>query len=249
MIVGLGSSAKRENQMPSTRMGVVALIRQTLIKAQEYADKIERYQKEKKGPPPPRDFSMEAMIPVIKGEMPVMIHCERKDDILTALRIADEFKLKIILTGASDAYKIVDEIKKRNVPVVLESIFRGGGNIEDKDFNEKNPAILSKAGIRINFALGDYLIWYIPLGLMGADPLEVAAFAYKNGMSEEAALRAVTIDAARIIGCETRIGSLEPGKDADILILRGHPFLTQSVPEAVFIDGKLVYQRKPGENL
>ncbi len=249
MIVGLGSSAKRENQMPSTRMGIVALIRQTLIKAQEYADKIERYRKEKNGAILPRDLSLEALVPVIKGEMPVMFHCERKDDILTALRIADEFNLKIVLTGAADAHKVVDEIKKRDVPVILESIFRGGGNIEDKDFNDKNAVILSQAGIRLSFTFGDYLIWYIPLGLMGADPLEVAAFAYKNGMSEEAALRAVTIDAARIIGCENRIGSLEAGKDADILILRGHPFLTQSVPEAVFIDGKLVYQRKPGEHL
>jgi len=249
MVVGLGSTAKRENTMPSTRMGVAALLRQTLIKAQEYADKVERYRKEKKEAVPARDLSLEALVPVIKGEMTVMFHCERKDDILTALRITDEFNLKTVITGAADAYKVVDEIEKRNVPVVLESIFRGGGNIEDKDFNDKNPVILSKAGIRLNFTLGDYLIWYIPLGLMGADPLEITAYAYKNGMSEDAALRTITIDAARIIGCENKIGSLEPGKDADILILRGHPFRTHSIPEAVFIDGNIVYQRKEGEHL
>jgi len=84
---------------------------------------------------------------------------------------------------------------------------------------------------------------------MGADPLEIAAFSYKNGMDEEAALRSITIDAARMIGCGDRIGSLEPGKDADILILRGHPFYTVSVPTAVFIDGEIVYQREIGENL
>ena len=129
------------------------------------------------------------------------------------------------------------------------TVFRGGGNIEDRNFSDKNPAILSKAGVPLNFTLGDYFIWYIPLGLMGADPLEIAAYVYKNGVSEDAALRAVTIDAAKIIGCEDRVGSLEAGKDADILILRGHPFQTQSIPEAVFIDGGLVYQRNERENL
>jgi len=249
MVFGLGSAAKRKNQMPSTRMGMAALLRQTLIKARNYHDQIERHKKTELGAPPVRDLSLEAMLPLVRGEMPVMVHCERLDDILTAIRIADEFNLKVMLTGAVDAYKAVEEIKKRDIPVILESVFRGGGNLEDKDFMYKNAAILSKHGIKVNFTLGDYLIWYIPLGLMGADPLEIAAFVYKNGMSEEAALRSITIDAARIIGCENRIGSLENGKDADILILRGHPFYTRSVPEAVFIDGKLVYQRKTGENL
>lgn len=250
MMVGLGSAVKRDGQMPSTRMGSAALLRQTLIKARQYARKLERNKENnKKGDVQPRDLSMEAMLPVVKGDMPVMFHCERQDDILTALRIADEFDLKAILTGAAEAHQAVDEIRKQKVPVILESLFRGGGNIEDEDFTTKNPGILSRAGIKINFTLGDYLAWYIPLSLMGADPLEAAAFAYKNGMSEEAALRAVTIDAAEIIGCDDRVGSLKPGKDADIVIIRGHPFKTQSIPEAVFIDGNLVYQRKPGEHM
>lgn len=250
MMVGLGSAVKRDGQMPSTRMGSAALLRQTLIKARQYARKLENInEKEKEKGIHPRDLSMEALIPVIKGEMPVMFHCERQDDILTALRIADEFNLKAVLTGAAEAYQAVDEIRKQNVPVILESLFRGGGNIEDEDFTVKNPGILSRAGIKINFTLGDYLAWYILLSLMGADPLEAAAFAHKNGMSQEAALRAVTIDAAEIIGCDDRVGSLKPGKDADIVIIRGHPFKTQSIPEAVFIDGNLVYQRKPGEHM
>jgi imidazolonepropionase-like amidohydrolase len=244
MMFGLGSSAKRENVMPSTRMGMAALIRQSLANAVDYKNRMENRENEDNEASLPRDFSSEALIPVIKGEMPVMVHCEREDDILTAIRIADEFHLKIVLTGASEAYKVVDEIQKRHIPVVLEQIFRGGRGIEDRDSSDKNAAILSQSGIKVNFTLGDYLAWYIPMGLMGADPLEIAAYAFKNGMSEEAALRSITIDAAEIIGCSDRVGSLEPGKDADILILRGHPFMTHSVPEAVLIDGKIVFTRK-----
>jgi imidazolonepropionase-like amidohydrolase len=249
MVIGLGKSAKRKNQMPSTRMGIAALLRETLTKATEYMEKVEMAKKEKNGKESKRDFSLEALIPVLKGEMPVMIHCERRDDILTALRIADEFKLKIIFDGATDAHKVVDEIKKRDIPVIVERVFRGIGSIEDKGFNPRSPSILAKAGVQIAFRPREGS-WYTPgAGGAGGDLLEIAAFAVKHGMSEEAALRAITIDAAKIIGMDERIGSLEPGKDADILILRGHPFKIRSVPEAVFIDGKLVYQRKEGERI
>jgi imidazolonepropionase-like amidohydrolase len=249
MLFGLGSAAKRENRMPSTRMGMAAMIRKNLFQAKSYSEKMEASPTGAKVRSHSRNFSLEALVPVIKGEMPAMFHCERKDDILTALRIADEFNLKTILTGGAEAHMVADEIKKRKIPVVLETVFRGGGNIEDRNFNLRNVAILSRAGVKVNFTLGDYLIWYIPMGLMGADPLEIAAFSYKYGMDEEAALRSITIDAARMIGCEDRIGSLEPGKDADILILKGHPFKIFSVPLTVFIDGQLVYQRQLNENL
>ncbi len=249
MVFGLGSKAKRKQQMPSTRMGVAALLRQTLTKAREYKDSRETYEKNKKGTPPARDLSLEALVPVIKGEMPVIIHAERKDDILTALRIADEFKLKIVLDGATDAYKLVDEIKTRGIPVILEEIMRGAGNIEDKDFNNFNPAILAKAGIPVAFRPKEGL-WYWPAaGLTGGDLLEIAAYACRFGMPEEAALKAVTIEAAKIAGISDRVGSLEPGKDADLIILGGHPLKTASVPEAVFIGGKIIYQKKPGAHL
>jgi imidazolonepropionase-like amidohydrolase len=250
MLFGLGRSAKRKDKMPTTRMGIAALLRETLTKAQEYKDKIEQYEKDKKGKKPQRDLSMEALIPVLKGEMPVMIHCERKDDILTALRIADEYKLRVILDGATDAYKVVNEIKKRNIPVVLEDLFRGiGSNIEDKGFNPENPSILAKAGIIVAFRPGEGS-WYTPAaGWGGGDLFEIAALAFKNGMPEEEALKAITINAAKAIGLEKKVGSLEKGKDADILILGGHPFKTRSIPQAVFIDGKLIYQMKEAEHL
>jgi imidazolonepropionase-like amidohydrolase len=249
MVFGLGAQARRKQQMPSTRMGIADLIREALQKARDYQSACAAYEKDKKGQPPARDMSMEALVPVIKGEMPVLIHCERKDDILTALRLADEFKLKVILDGATEAYAVVDEIKKRNIPVILEDILRGVGNIEDAGFSNSNPAVLARAGIPVAFRAKEGLWQWPAAGMTGGDLLEIAAFACRNGMSEDAALRAVTIDAARIAGIEDRVGSLEPGKDADILILRGHPFRTGSVAEAVFLEGKMIFKRNPRAHL
>jgi imidazolonepropionase-like amidohydrolase len=249
MVFGFGKSARRKGEMPTTRMGIAALLRGTLTKALEYRDMRASWDKRKEGPEPARDLSLEALVPVVEGKMPVIAHAERMDDILTALRLADEFKLKLILDGATDAYRVVDEIKKRGVPVILEEILRGVGQVEDAGFSNSNPAILAKAGIPVAFRSKEGLWQWPAAGQPGGDPLEVAAFAVRYGMPEDAALRAVTIDAARIAGIADRVGSLEPGKDADILVLRGHPLGTTSIPEAVFMDGKLVYQSRPDEHI
>ena len=244
MVMGLGSSPKREGKMPSTRMGIAALARETLIKAREYQR--DRESGPDNGASRTRDLNLEALIPVLQGETPVLVHAERRDDIHSALRIADEFGLRIILDGATDAYKLAGELAERGIPVIVEDLFRGAGNIEDQGFNPRAPAILSGAGVRLGFRPNINSSWFTPgSGSPGGDLLEMAAFAVRKGMDPEAALRSVTIDAARIIGLEDRVGSLERGKDADLLILRGHPLQTRSVPEAVFIEGSLVYRRDP----
>lgn len=250
MVFGFGPQAKRANAMPSTRMGLAALLRETLVKAREHQASIDRWEKdkEKKGPRP-SDLSLEALVPVLKGEMPVLVHADREDDIRTALRIADEFKLRVILDGATDAWKLAAELQKRDIPVILDNIFRGLGQIEDAGFNPRNPALLAEAGVRIAFK-PETGSWMVPgPGEAGGDPLEIAAFAVRNGLSEEAALRAVTIDAARIAGVETTTGSLEAGKDADLVLLGGPPLATRTVPEAVFSDGRLVFRNAPGRHL
>ncbi len=243
MVFGFGASAKRSGQSPSTRMGLAALLRENLVKAQEYQASKERYDKDKKGSPPSLDVAMEALLPVLGGRLPVLVHAEREDDIRTALRVADEFKLRLVLDGATDAWKLAPELAKRDIPVILEDIFRGLGQVEDKGFNAQAPVILAKAGVRMAFRAAEGSRWTPGVGEAGGDPLEIAAFAVRHGLAEDAALRAVTIDAARIAGVADRAGSLEPGKDADLLILRGHPFATRSIPEAVFIGGRVVYQR------
>ncbi|MDH4197879.1 MAG: amidohydrolase family protein [Candidatus Aminicenantes bacterium] len=244
MVFGFGASAKRSGQLPSTRMGLAALLRENLVKAQEYQAGKDRYEKDKKGTPPSLDLAMEALVPVLGGRLPVLVHAEREDDIRTALRIADEYKLRLILDGATDAWKLAPELARREVPVILEDIFRGLGQVEDRGFNPQAAAILVKAGVRVAFRAAEGSSWTPGLGEAGGDPLEIAAFAVRNGLAEDAALRAVTIDAARIAGIADRNGSLEPGKDADLLVLRGHPFGTRSIPEAVFIGGRVVYERK-----
>ena len=241
MVFGLGNAVKRKNQLPSTRMGIAHLLRETLTRAREYNKKGETQNQ--------NDDSLEALLPVIRGEMPVMVHCERKNDILSALRIADEFNLKLILTGATDAYKVCNEIKKRNIPVILESVYRRKTNPDDKDFNPATPSILARAGIRVAFRPEEGGLWNRPSVVWGGgDSLEISSLAVKFGMSEEAALKAITIEAARIIEMDKRVGSLEPGKDADILILKGHPLRVRALPQAVFIDGKLVYRKEKGEH-
>jgi|Deesub1362A_J573_1020465.scaffolds.fasta_scaffold00827_8 imidazolonepropionase-like amidohydrolase len=247
MMFGLGAEAKRPDQLPSTRMGIMAVLRETLIRAQEYRKKLV-IGKEKKIEVK-RDFSLEALIPVLERRQPVIIHCERKDDILRAIKLADEFGLKIILDGATDAYKLVEKLKVRKIPVIIEDLFRGTGNIEDIGFNPQSPAILSRAGIKIAFRAREGS-WYTPgPAWPGGDLLEIAAFAVKNGLSEEEALRAVTRYAAEIIGMDNEIGSLQSGKRADLVILSGHPFRTESVPVVVFIDGKIVYRQEKTERV
>lgn len=246
VVFGLGDPAKRQNAPPLTRMGIVSLLREKLQKALEY-----RGMKERARNPEDMAFdaSAEALLPVLEGKTPVMVHCDRMDDIHTALRLADEFKLRMILAGGTEAYKVADEIRSRNIPVVLERVFRRTTKTDDGDYDPRNPALLSRKGVRVAFKAEDGGLWTRPaVAWGGGDLLEIAALAVQHTMDPEAALKAITLDAAAIIGLDDRLGSLEIGKDADFLILGGHPLRVRALPQAVFIDGKLVYAKKKGEH-
>jgi len=249
MVFGMGDLAKRTNSMPTTRMGIAYLLRKALTKAREYMDQKGLKNGKENEMRSPRNFSTEALIPVLQRKKAVLIHCHRSDDIRAAIRLADEFNLKMILTGGTEAYKVADEIKRRGIPVILERIYRRRTRFDDGDFEPSNPALLAKAGIRFAFKPEEGGRWIAPaVAWGGGDMMELAALAVKHGLDEERALRAITIDAAKIIEMDQRVGSLEPGKDANILILKGHPLRVRSLPVAVFIEGKLVYLKEAGEH-
>ncbi|MBC7098771.1 amidohydrolase [Candidatus Bipolaricaulota bacterium] len=250
MKMALGENPKRvygeQKKTPSTRMGNAAVLREWLTKAQNYLERWERYRRrlaeckagEKEPEPPERDLRLEELARVLKGEIPAHIHAHRADDILTALRIADEFGIKkLVLIHATEGYKVADILAERGVPCVVGPILFSRRKYELRGMTPKNPAILSRAGVKVAIQTDQIsAVKYI---------LFDAALAIREGMDEKEALKAITIYPAEILGVADRVGSLEPGKDADLVILSAHPFeLTKSRVEVVLIDGKIVYQEK-----
>lgn len=224
-----------KKQTPQTRMAIAALIRETLMKAVEYKEKKERAN----GDPekmPAFDIKMEALIPVLNREIPLKAHAHRADDIFTAIRIAREFGLKITLDHVTEGHLIVDILKKENIPLIVGPSFGERCKIELKELSFKTPGILSNAGIKIAL-MTDHPV--IPLQHLTM----CAAYAVKEGMKAEEALKAITINAAQILGIEDRVGSIEPGKDADIAIFDKDPLDIMSRTTYVFINGRQVFKR------
>jgi imidazolonepropionase-like amidohydrolase len=240
----------KKNVNPSTRMGEAALLRQTLIDAQDYAEKIVSYkkklkdyeQKEKEGKaepdkkpvPPPTNFKLQSLIPVIKGELPLILRANRYDDILTALRIADEFKLQLILNQGADAYKAAKKLADRNIPVILGQMPPYRSTQETMSALYENAALLHKAGVKITFQTGSAH----NIGSL----LQQASLSVSHGLPYEVALKALTINPAEIFGIEDRLGSLEKGKRADIVIFDGDPLNSLSHIKMVITEGRIVFK-------
>ena len=228
--------------MPMTKMGTAYLVRQAMLEAQEYGDGLARYRKEKakkpETPPPPRDLKKEAMLKVLNKELPVHIHVASADDIMTAVRLAEEFGFsKLSLGHASEAYKVADELARRGVIVVVgpEMI------VHDDEGRWINLAdVLVKRGVEVNIMTDADVVQQPFLRYQ-------AAVAVKYGMDPAEALKAITINPARLAGADKRIGSLEAGKDADLDVFDGDPFDPQSRVLRVFINGRQVYPISPSE--
>lgn len=237
MKVAFGENPKRvyngKGKMPSTRMATAALLRTVLTETKNYMDK--KKKAEEKGDAFDVQLKYEALIPVLKKEIPLKAHAHRADDILTALRIAKEFDVKITLDHCTEGHLIKEYIRESKVPAIVGPTLSHNSKIELTNKTFKTPRALTEEGIKVAIMTDHPVIpiEYLPL---------TAALAMKEGLSFEDTLKAVTINPAEIAGIDDRVGSIEKGKDADLVVLTGSPFEVATRTLFTMIDGKVVYQ-------
>jgi imidazolonepropionase-like amidohydrolase len=235
-----GTNSRRAPPFPETRGKSAALVRAAFIKAREYRDKIARAG----GDPekmPPRDLGLEALVEVLERKVIVHHHTHRHDDILTVLRLAKEFDFRVVLHHVSDGWKVADEIAAAGVPCSIILVDSPGGKLETVDIDFKTGAVLEKAGVVTAFHTDD---WITDSRLFLRSP----ALAVRSGMSREGALRAVTLAGAAMLDLQARVGSLEPGKDADFVLLSGDPFSVYTKVLETWVEGKKVFDRSDPED-
>jgi imidazolonepropionase-like amidohydrolase len=237
----LGENPKRiyssQKKMPSTRMASAALLREALVAAGNYMDKIERAGGDSEKLPP-RDLKLEALIPVLKKEIPIRMHAHRADDIATALRIAREFDIDLTLEHASEAHLIADKVAATGFPATVGPSLGNPGKVETQNKTLETVKVLSEAGMTVALTT-DHPVLSIYELLHAA-----AAVVRETGMDDYDVLRCITINAAKILGVEDRVGSIEKGKDADLVIVDGHPFDYLSQVLYTIIDGQVVYPKE-----
>jgi len=255
MKMALGENPKRvygdQKKAPSTRMGNAAALRAALVDAQNYQKKWRRYEEDmaryearvKAGDgaaePPKlveRDLELEALGKVLRREMKARVHAHRADDIRTAMRIAEEFGLDLAIEHATEGYKIADLLASKGIPVAAGPILFSRVKYELKDMTPSNPAVMSRAGVKVALQTDEMsAVKYLTIN---------AALAVREGMAEEEALKAITIYPAEIIGVADRVGSLEAGKDADVVVFDGHPLDYRTVVVLVLVNGQVAYRRE-----
>ncbi|MDA8442215.1 MAG: amidohydrolase [Peptococcaceae bacterium] len=235
--IAFGENPKRvygeDKKMPMTRMGTAGLMRESLVKAQNYQESIERG-KTDPAELPERDLRLEVLLQVLRREIPLRAHAHRADDIMTAVRIAREFDVDLVIEHCTEGHKIAAELAEAGIPAVVGPSLSNRAKIELKDITYKTPGILAKAGVKVALMTDHPVIpiQYLPIS---------AGLAIREGMSQADALKALTINPAEILGVADRVGSLAPGKDADVVVWSGNPFELASKPKLVLIDGKIVF--------
>ena len=224
---------------PTTRMAIASLFRSTMTDAIEYQKGMAKEEDK-----PDRDIAMDALQPVINRELTVKIHAHRADDILTGLRLAKEFNLKVTIDHCTEGYMITDVLKDRLIEqgagIIIGPLLSERSKIELKNLSFEAPRILEEAGIPFAM-MTDHPV--IPIQFL---PVQ-AGLAVREGLSEETALRSITRYAAEIVGISDRVGTLEVGKDADIAVFDGHPFDFRTHCVLTLINGKPVYQSRKRE--
>ncbi|RCK78620.1 MAG: amidohydrolase [Candidatus Ozemobacter sibiricus] len=217
----------KQKKAPSTRMGVAALIRETLMRAQDYAE-----QKASKKGIRDRNIQFEALLPMLEGRVPMRANAHRVEDIMTAIRIAEEFKLKLIIEHGTEAHLLAPMLAEKKIPVVLGPALVPHLRFELRDKTFESAVILMNAGVEVALTCD------FP-GL----PIEalriVAAMAVQFGLDEKRAINAITENPARILGIQTRCGQIKKGYDADLALFSGHPLDIRSKLEMIVVDGEL----------
>ena len=217
-----------QNTSPATRMAIAAILREELAKAKEYQKSKE------KDPDMLPDFHYECWLPVLRGEIPLKAHVHRADDILTAVRIAREFGLRMTLDHCSEGHLILEELKEAGFPAIVGPDMASRNKIEVKNMAFKTAGLMSKQGI-LTAVTTDH-----PVSMIQFLPI-CAGLAVKQGMPPDEGLRAITVNAARICGVDDRVGSLAAGKDGDVAIFDGNPMEVFTRTLCTIINGKIVY--------
>jgi imidazolonepropionase-like amidohydrolase len=247
--MALGENPKRvygeQKKSPSTRMGNAAVLREALVKAQNYMEKKARHEEKSAAPsrgakaalqPEPfeRDLRLEILASALRREIPTHIHAHRADDIVTAIRIAEEFGLDLVLIHATEGYKVAELIAEKGIPCIPGPVLFSRMKLELRGLTPRNPGLLARAGVKVAIQTDEgSAARYLTLN---------AALAVSEGMDERDALRAITLAPAEILRIDDRVGSLAPGKDADVAILSAHPLdIAHCRVERVLIDGKTVH--------
>ncbi len=237
MKAALGENPKTlyagQKKSPATRMGSAAVLRGALQKAKDYLEKQNSSGADDNGQ---RDKVSEALLPVIKGELPLHIHCHRHDDIMTAVRICREFAVPYVLEHVTDGHLLVAVLKKENVHCGVGPTLHYGSKVENKDRDFRTAVVFAREDIPFCF-ITDHPV------VDGRNYLLTASTATQWGLSDEKALEAITLASARHLGVEDRVGSIEVGKDADFVIFSGNPLEFTTFVDLTMIDGEIVYER------
>lgn len=229
--IALGENPKRvygeQKKKPITRMAVAALLRNQLVKTKHYINKKNTEENFE------TDLALEQLALVLENKIPLRAHAHRGDDILTALRIAKEFEVPIVIEHCTEGHLIVEELAQSQVPVVIGPSLTSRAKVELKNRSFATAGILAKAGLKVALCTDhpETPIQYLSL---------CGALAVKEGMEEKDALKAMTINSAEILGIDERVGSLKPGKDADLIVLDGSIFDLKTNVKMVFINGEQV---------
>lgn len=235
-----GTNSIGNPPFPQTRAKSAAIVRQLYLRAQEYRDKVIAAD----GDPekmPSCDLQMETLVEVLDGKRIVHHHTHRHDDIMTVLRLANEFGFRVVLHHVSEGWKVAEEIAAADIPASIILVDSPGGKLEAVNLIYENGRDLEQAGVDVAFHTDDPI----------TDSrlfLRQAAIGVRSGMSKEKALEGLTLAGARMLGLEDRIGSLEQGKDADFVILSGDPFSVYTHVEQTWVDGKQVFDRSNPEH-